>query len=46
MEFGVHRFFLPTIEAETSDNIKEKLVAASSSHTVRSKVELENTLDN
>ena len=29
--------FLPTIEAETSDNIKEKLVAASSSHTVRSK---------
>ena len=29
--------FLPTTEAETSDNIKEKLVAASSSHTVRSK---------
>ena len=28
---------LPTVEAETSDNIKEKLVAASSSHTVRSK---------
>ena len=29
--------FLPTMEAETSDNIKEKMVAASSSHTVRSK---------
>ena len=29
--------FLPTTQAETSDNIKEKLVAASSSHTVRSK---------
>ena len=29
--------FLPTVEAETSDNIKAKLVAASSSHTVRSK---------
>ena len=29
--------FSTTTEAETSDNIKEKLVAASSSHTVRSK---------
>ena len=29
--------FLPTSDSETSDNIKEKLVAASSSHTVRSK---------
>ena len=29
--------FLPTTEAETSDNIKEILVAASSSHIVRSK---------
>ena len=29
--------FLPTSDSETSDNIKEKMVAASSSHTVRSK---------
>ena len=29
--------FLPTTEAETSDNVKEKMIAASSSHTVRSK---------
>ena len=29
--------FLPTLEAETSENIKEKLVSASSSDTVRSK---------
>ena len=29
--------FLPTSEAETSDNVKEKMIAASSSHTVRSK---------
>jgi len=29
--------FLPTNEAETSENIKEKMVAASSSETVRSK---------
>ena len=29
--------FRPTTEAETSDNVKEKMIAASSSHTVRSK---------
>ena len=29
--------FLPTNEAETSENIKQKMVAASSSETVRSK---------
>ena len=29
--------FLPTTEAETSDNVKEKMIAASSSHTIRSK---------
>ena len=29
--------FLPTTEAETSVNVKEKMIAASSSHTVRSK---------
>ena len=29
--------FLPTSDSETSDNIKEKMVAASSSHTVRLK---------
>ena len=29
--------FLPTTESETSVNIKEKMLAASSSHTVRSK---------
>ena len=29
--------FLPTSDSETSDNIKEKMVAASSSHTIRSK---------